>query len=454
MTLICPITVDLLVKMKIPKNSALSSLVLCGTMLAACSSEDFNMGEKFMGSTIRTVLIDTCTIRLSTVSIDSVVTSGKNSILTGSFSDTTFGSTECIAYIPFTVPGSAEPPEADIVFDSIDLKIILNGTWLGDTTVSHSFGVHLLDEVIALPDDEEYYSSWSVAYSTEPLTVFSFRPHPLLADTISVRLPDWLGEDLLNRIMDDDQQVLGSQERFMSYMKGIAITSAPGNKCVLGMAVSDTSMILRLHYHYSMLERTEALITINPFTERCFYGIDTDRSGTPFFNLRGKELPSSETGNMVLIQALTGAYVNIDFPYLNNLLELGGYCTVTEAILKISPVRGTYSRVVPLPKDLSMYVSNEDDVTLNYITTYTGDALQTGDLVKDDLFNIDTYYSYDITSFLQEQLGAIGIYKRKLQLIIPESSLAVTLNTLVAGDASHSGNQTQLKVKYLIYDDK
>lgn len=454
MTLICPKTADLFVKMKTPGYSVLSSLVLCGTMLAACSSDDFNIGEKFMGSTIRTILIDTCTIRLSTVSIDSLVTSGKNSVLTGSFSDTTFGSTKCIAYIPFTVPGSGNRPEADIVFDSIDLKIILNGTWFGDTTGSQTLRVHLLDEVIALPDDGEYYSSWSVAYSTEPLTVFSFKPHPNLADTISVRLPDWLGEDLLDKMMDDDQQVLGSQERFMDYLKGIAITTGPDNKCVLGMAVGDTSMILRMHYHYSMLQRTEAVITVNPFTERCFYSVDTDRSGTPFFNLQGKELPSYETGNMVLVQALTGAYVNIDFPYLNNLLELGDYCTVTEATLKIYPVRRTYSGAVPLPADLSMYISNEDDITLSYITTYTGDALQTGDLLKDDLFNIDTYYSFNITSFLQEQLGAFGIHRRKLQLIIPESKLAVTLNTLVAGDASHSRNRTQLKVKYLIYDDK
>jgi Domain of unknown function (DUF4270) len=454
MTLICPITADLYVNMKTPGYSALSSLMLCVTMLASCSSDDFTLGEKFMGSTIRTVLIDTCTVRLSTVSIDSVVTSGKNSILAGSFSDTTFGSTECIAYIPFTVPASSDPPDAVIVFDSIDLKIVLNGTWLGDTTVSHSFGVYLLDEVITLPDDGDFYSSWSVACSPEPLTLFSFKPHPGTADTISVRLPDWLGTDLLERIMDDDQQVLGSQERFMDYLKGIAITSGPDNKCVLGMTVSDTCMVLRLHYHYSMLERTEEIITVTPFTERCFYGAVTDRSGTPFFNLEGNELTSSATGNMVLIQALTGAYVSIDFPYLNNLLELGGYCTITEATLRIPPVRGTYSRFVPLPDVLSMYVSNEDDVTVSYITTYSGDALQTGNLVKDDLFNVDTYYSYDITSFLQEQLGAIGINKRELQLIIPESSLAVTLNTLVAGDINHSRNRTQLKVKYLIYDDK
>jgi len=230
------------------------------------------------------------------------------------------------------------------------------------------------------------------------------------------------------------------------------VTAGADNNAVLGLSLSDSSMVINLHYHYSLLERTEETITITPYTERCFYGVDTDRSGTVFSDLRGNVLPSGQTGNMVLIQALTGAYVKIEFPYLNNLLQLGDYSTITDASLLIYPVKGTYSEYVPLPEDLSMYVSNENDVTTEYITTYTGDALQTGNLVEDDLFNIDTYYTYDITSFLQEQLGSFGISSRNLQLIVPEASQAVSLNTLVAGDGSYSGKKMKLKVSYLIYD--
>jgi len=345
-------------------------------------------------------------------------------------------------------------PDADIVFDSIDLMISLNGTWIGDTTLFHSFGIHLLDEVIFLPDEEKYYSTWSVPYGNEPIALLRCKPHPLSGDTLSVRLPDQLGRDLLEKIMDDDQEVLGSQERFMNYFHGLAIAPDTENISVLGMATGDSSMLIRIHYHYSMFERTEGMVSIRSYADRCFYDVTTDRSGTPFNNLYGNELPSSMTGNMVLVQALAGSYVTIDFPYLNNLLELGDYCTVISASLIISPVRGTYSEEVPLPEDLSLYISNENDVTLGYITTYSGDALQTGNLVEDDLFNIETYYSYDITSFLQEQIGAIGIYRRKLQLIVPEASQAVTMHTLVAGDGSHYRNRMKLKVRYLIYDGK
>jgi Domain of unknown function (DUF4270) len=439
---------------KITEYSGFCLVVLCASLLSACADDDFNIGGRFIDSSIRTVLIDTCTIRLSTVSIDSVLTSGKNSVLAGSFSDTTFGQTECVAYVPFTVPGSVNLTDAEIVFDSIDLMMTLNGIWIGDTTIYHSFGVHLLDKVISLPDDENYYSTMSVPFGKEPIAVLRCKPHPLSGDTLSVRLPDQLGRDLLDKIMSDDQEVLGSQERFMDFFQGIALAAGSDINTVVGFAAGDSSMVIRIHFHYSTLDRTEGILTVTPYTSRCFYGVTTDRSGTPFSNLHGNELVSSVTGNMVLVQALTGSFVKIDFPYLNSLLEMGDHCTVTNASLKIYPVRGTYSRAVPLPEDLSLYVSNENDVKLGYITTYSGDALQTGNLLKDDLLNIETFYSYDITSFLQEQLGAIGIYRRKLQLIVPEASQAVTMHTLVAGDGMHYRNKMILRVSYLIYDGK
>lgn len=438
--------------MKIANRSVHILLLLYAALMTACTSEGFNMGEKFLDTDIRTVIIDTCSIRMSTVPIDSVVTSGKNSVLFGSFSDTTFGRTVCTAYVAFDVPKTQDPPDAEIKFDSISLALSPNGVWMGDTTISHSFNIYPLDEVITLPDDEEFYSTNSVTRGPDPLASFSLKPHPHESEDILVRLPDTLGISLLYKIMNDDEETLGSQDSFMEYLKGFAVTSGDINNNILGVKVSDTSTCIRIYYHYSTETRHKEVISITPFQERCFYGVTTDRDNTPFGNLHSNELPSSGTENMVLVQALTASYVKIEFPYLNNLLELGDFGTVTGAEMIIYPVRGTYSDAAPLPSDLSLYVSNEDDVTLSGITTYSGDALQTGDLVVDDIYNIETYYSYDITSFLEEQIGALGINIRNLQLIVPEDELAVSLNTLVAGDASHWRSRAKLRIKYLIYD--
>ena len=421
-------------------------------LMTACSSEGFNMGGKFLDTDIRTVIIDTCSIRMSTVSIDSVVTSGKNSIIAGSYSDKTSGRTECTAYVAFDVPATQDPPDAEIKFDSIALVMSLNGVWTGDTTIYQLFNIYPLDEVITLPDDEEFYSTDQVSRGSDPIASFSLKPHPLEGEAISVRLPDSLGTSILQKIMSYDEVTLGSQDRFMAYLKGFAVTAGDQNNNILGVNVSDTSMCIRIYYHYSTENRNEKVISITPLEERCFYGVTTDRDDTPFEGLKGHELPSSGTENMVLVQALTASYVKIEFPYLNNLLELGDFCTVISAALIIYPVKGTYSNAVPLPSGLSLYVSDEDDVAVSAITSYSGDALQTGDLVVDNLYNIETYYSYNITTFLTDQLGAIGINRRNLQLIVPEDKLASSFNTLVAGDASHERGRIKLKIRYLIYD--
>ena len=438
--------------MKTTKPLVRFIILLLAGLPAACISDDTGIGENFLDSSIRTIVTDTCSVSVSTVSIDSVVTSGHDMVLSGRYNDTTFGKTVCVPYIPFTVPSSYNFPDQEIIFDSINFEMVLNGSWFGDTVSYQEFNINLLEEVITLPDNGKYYSTWAVPYVQEPMMSFSFRPRPLSRDTISVRLPDHFGADLLERIISQDEDVLGSQERFMNYLKGVAITTAPDNSVVLGMTVGDSSMVMKLHYHYTALERTEGTITVTPYSDRCFYGVETDRDGTPFSGLSGKILSSGETENLVLIQALNGSYVKIEFPYLNNFLESGDFCFITNAWLFIYPVKGTYSDLMPLPDDMSLYISNENDVTMGYVTTYSGDALQTGNLVKDDLFGIETYYSYDITSFIQEQTGAFGINRRSLQLIVPESAQAVTLNTLVAGTGSYPGKSMKIKVTYLVYD--
>lgn len=432
------------------------SLLIFSVLITSCTNEDFIIGRKFLDSNIRTIYIDTCTVKLSTVSIDSVKTSNRNSVLAGSYNDPNAGYTVCTAYIPFALPIQPQLPEYDLIFDSLQLVMCLGSEWIGDTTRSNNFTIHKLSEPVVVPENGSFYSNNSVPFDEETLTEFSIRRESLSGDSVSVRLPDDLGMDLLDKLRDFDESVMGSQERFSNYLPGFAITAGDDNNNVLAFTVSeDSSMLLRVYYHYSTWVKTQGFVTIKPQSVQSFYGVVTDRSATPFKDLHASgELPSSKSGNKVLLQALTASYIKIEIPYLNDLLQLGDFSTVTAGALVIYPVRGSFSRINPLPANLSMYVSDENDVTQGYITSYSGESLQTGNLVTDELFGIETYYTYDITSFIQSQLGAFGIYKRNLKLTVPDEKLATSLNALVAGDMSHPGNRIKLKISYLIYDGK
>lgn len=432
------------------------TLLIFSALVTSCTSEDFVIGRKFLDSSVRTIMIDTCTVKLSTVSIDSVKTSNKNSVLAGRLVDPNSGTTVCTAFIPFGVPVQPQLPEYKMIFDSLQLVMCLGTQWIGDTTRFNYFRIHKLTEPVEPREGGEFYSTNSIPFEAEPLTEFSIKKESLRGDSVSIRLPDEFGSDLFEKMKVFDESVFGSQERFSSYLPGFALTAGDDNRNVLSFTVSeDSSMLLKIYYHYSTWVKTQGIITIKPLPTKCFYGVVTDRSGTPFEDLAAvKELPSSQSGNMVLIQALTGSYLKIEIPHLNDLLQLGDFSTVTAGALVIYPVKGSFSKLNPLPTNLSMYVSDENNVTQGYITTYSGESLQTGNLVTDELFGIDTYYTYDITSFLQGQLGAFGIYKRNLKLTVPEDKLATSLNTLVAGDMSHPKNKIKLKISYLIYDGK
>lgn len=425
-------------------------------MLTSCNSDSFMMGNNYLDSEVRAVLIDTCTVRMTTVPIDSVATSGKNLLLMGSYSDTTQGKLKCTSYISFAAPSSQTFPvrDAALHFDSLELRFRLNGTFMGDTTKYHKFYIHRLSNVIEVPENEKFYSNWSRPYDATPLTSFKFKPKPKGGEFIGVRLPDAMGADIFQKILDDDETIVDNVDGFLEYFKGFALTGEDGNNAILGAQLNDSSMVLRIHYHYSTYQKFTGKIDIKPKADRCFYGLKADRTGTIFEDLKTEEMPSAKTGHCVLVQALTASYVKIEIPYLNKILELGDFGAIVDAHLYFYPVYGTYSDAVPLPKDLSMYISDENNVSVSAITTYSGDELQTGNLTVDDNFNENTYYSYDITSFLKDQLGAFGIYSRNLQLIVPNSSLPTTLTTLVAGDSDHPKNRVKLKISYIIYDGK
>jgi len=446
--------------------------------VTGCTSDGFTLGGRYLDSDIHTTIIDTCTIKMTTMTIDSVATSGNGIGLVGHCYDPTYGDVYATTYATYNVPEKRELGD-EMIYDSIALMMKLSGTYFGDTTALHTIKVYGLDKTI--PEDDSFYSrrdEGEAYYSDNLLASHTFRPHPFTpvnpysypyhdnTNYFTIRLRDDFGSDLFNRIAKGDA-VLDNGAVFRDYFPGIAVTGEDDNESILGFTLKsdegkqnyanvDTLFGLRLYYHQSTYKTEKNTINISVDASRNFYGIKYDRQGSLFQDLTddNEEIPASSTGNMALVQSLTATYVKIEIPYINSLLELGDYGAIVEAYLLLYPVRGSYSDAKPLPQSLVMFTSNEDNVTLNTISNSTGSSAQTGDLVEDKMYNKDTYYSYDVTSFLNSQLGAVGIYKRNLQLICQKDSLSQTFNTVTFGDQKFEKDKTRLIIKYLIYENE
>ena len=169
------------------------------------------------------------------------------------------------------------------------------------------------------------------------------------------------------------------------------------------------------------------------------------------FPTENVEVYSSELNNRGILFGGIGWYSCIGFPYLNEILQQGERVSIESAYLKIYPEPKTWSEFNPLPDSLYLYIIDENNVTVDVVTDYLGTKIQSGTLIKDDSFAENTYYYFDISTFLQEELGAFGKYKHNLQLVFDEETYTQTFHNLTFSD-QEGKSPIVLQLTYKVYE--
>jgi hypothetical protein len=427
-------------------------LFLLITAASSCYDENSTYGERLVSSSFRNVRVDTSTVRVTSVLIDSLETSGKGIALTGEYTHPLWGKILSSAFIPYERPSYNTEADETVVLDSLVLLLSPNGYFVGDTTMPLTVRIHQLTEKISLNDNGYLYNKSSVAYDEAPLAVYTFKPKPGNPDFLEIRLSDALGHDLLTKFHARDQAI--SSDRFEDYFRGIAIIpEGEFNQTVLAFSVADTATAISLRYHITdELENNQELL-FKAKTETQFNRIIHDRTGTLMENypFRQVEIPSDSLGNRGILMCGTGWYVRLEFPYLNNFREQGEYVEIEQAYLKIYPEPGSYSTYNTLPDSIYLYIADENNVVTDAVKDYLGEEVQTGILMKDDTFDENTYYYFDVSDFIQQESGASGRYKHNLQLVYNAYDYTGTLKNLTIGDQKGRTPIT-LQITYTIYE--
>ncbi|MDD3064499.1 MAG: DUF4270 family protein, partial [Massilibacteroides sp.] len=400
------------------KNSFFFCLLALGIVLTSCYDETNTYGKQLVESAFRNASIDSCTVLVTAVRMDSVETSGTSTALIGRYTHANWGTVSAFTYIPYERPTYSTDIDVYVVMDSLVLRLAYNGYFMGDTNICQNFTVHRLTEKIVLNDNGYLYNTSSVQYSPEILGHCSFKPRPKSGERVKIRLSDELGKDLLTRFHSRDESV--SSDLFENYFKGLAIVPDEGTSTnVQGFAVSDSLSALYLHYHIFGDGDNEQILMFSPNTSTQFNHYEHDRKGSLL-----EDYPSGKTGissvnleNNGLVFGGLGWYSRLEFPYLNNLMMQGEQIDIETAVLKIYPKLKTYSSFNNLPDSIYLYIADENNVVVDAVTDYLGTEVQQGTLVKDDTFPENTYYYFDLTTFIREELGAFGIYKHNLQLV-------------------------------------
>ena len=425
--------------------------------LGSCDNSGMEIGDNWVHPSTRVVIIDTCTVNVSSVLLDSIPTSGGNYIFAGRYRSDNWGETKTSTYITFkkTTDYTYNPDvKVRAVLDSMMLILQPDSMLLGDTTKLMRLNVHRIREEVELNDEGYLYGHSSFAYDAEPFHVESYYPKPRRGRELEIRLPDEMGKEFLEKLVNHDED-METDEDFRKYFRGIVLRGDDSSEALLAFKADKDSLCrMVIYYHTIGEDRLEHEATFFPERHLLFTQVESDRTGTPLEGITfiDNEISSFNSNNLAFMEGLTGIYTKIEFPHLNRIRELGDHGAIVSATLRIYPLAGSFERLnySELPQKLQLYTSNEKNVTTGSITD-SNDQMQTGSLHYDEQLPDETYYTYDVTEFIKDQVGKIGVNKLHLQMI--GENYGYTLRNMVVGNQTVGDKNIHLYIKYALYDE-
>lgn len=422
-------------------------------LLLACVDENSQLGKSLVESSFRNVYADTCTVDISTIRTDSVETGGDTICQIGRIEDENWGEVSATYYAEFSTASFSPNEDYAYTFDSLVLVMKPSGHFWGDTLTRQRIAVHRLRYPIVLDNDDALYNTTSLPLEPTSLTTFSFLPRPGEGREVEVRLPDELGQKLLDDLVAQDDY-FDTQEKFKDEFPGLAFTAEADGSCITGFLVNDSAMVINLHYHERSSVSSEQVLTFKVNTEYAYTGISHDPTGTPLADIEsGIEnlVHSSSIGCKAYMQGLTGYYNQLEFPFLNNLLDAGEVVSVESATLYLYPLSGSHE-ASQLPEDIRLYITDENNVLEDYVYGSDGVTVQTGNLTIDKMYGRETYYSFDLTEFIRNNLGTWGSKRQKLLMSLTDEESATTFNQVIFANDPAQERQCRLDVRYKVYE--
>ncbi|OIR05457.1 hypothetical protein GALL_125090 [mine drainage metagenome] len=432
---------------------------------ASCTKPDIQFGQELLNiSNTQIVMIDTFAPKLSTVYVDSFVTSGKGIGLTGGYTDPLFGKISSQTFLELTPPpyvknntGSANATYDNTIYDSLTLIIKLKkGNYYGDTTKTIQINVHRLSQLITPPNyGSLLYNIDTTAVYPTPLGSGTFTIYPARTDTLAVRLNDNLGHELYNKLKNTNDVDVQSAANFLQYFKGLRISSPALSNLAIGIK---DSVIMRMYYRkfgmYVFNEHTDFTLSN---TSHQYNNITVDRTGKPLAGISSanREILSESTGNKAYLQSITGSIVKITFPSMFDIKQLPSFAKLMNVKLIIRPMQNSY-QFYALPPLLRLSVTTTAANTIgndiSAVSANGGAAAQTGNLSFDFLNGLNTNYSYDLTAYFKSMLNSNTTFypgdHNGLLLSPPVGAFESSFNRVIVGNNGNILGRLELQVSY------
>lgn len=342
-------------------QTSFASLFVIALLTIACEDPISEIGSELIlpNDKFGTYVTDTTTLELSTVLLDSNITSQNNRLLFGRYVDPIFGSVEARPYFEVTSFDTLRG-DANSIIDSVVLRLGYNH-YAGDTLQPINMTVHRVKEKIgkniggltlnlieSLLYKSTYFNTSSLSYDSNPIGgLNNFKPRPQatktrvskqdsLYNTLNVKLNNAIGKEILSLGKN------GNDINFKEAFKGLVlIPGANDNGSILGFEPSNSptyndgrpnfsfkSSFLGVYYHTPNKKDTlrnvfPVSFEISPNYNNRFNQIITQRTGVlAALKKPNDEIKAGATGE-IYVQGSTGVSGRIRFPNLLNLAKDG-----------------------------------------------------------------------------------------------------------------------------------
>ncbi len=282
------------------------------------------MGSDYVNSQTGYQLIDTLSVNLSTIIIDTLKAPSSGSILLGHHSDETFGDVSCSSFFQLGIPDTLNIETTD-TYDSLALVLTYNKYAYGDTTLLQKILVHQLTEVID-EKDSLITNQTTYEYNPNPIGSIVYTPSPNNpVDTLVIRIDDAIGRDLYTKIIQENSIVTNIND-FIDYFKGLALIVDDAYKgCIVGFE-GDVGKVKLSFFTTRKAYDTEHLVHEFSLynTSKQFNHITHDFSTTQLSALINQKnpLPSTETNGLAYLYGGIGLAIRVDYPSLGDFYTL------------------------------------------------------------------------------------------------------------------------------------
>lgn len=435
-----------------PRNVCRTFVFCCFTLIA-CQKKEIQFGSGLPESFTRLLTVDTVTPFLSTVVLDSFPTSGNNILFVGRTEDPYMGPTIAQTFfqlgLPSNVPNAAIPTDA--IYDSLVMVLHPKYNWYGDTSKPISFTAYEMAEQADFTYASRLWNTGKFSWLPTPLGSVTKALSPA-RDSLVFKIGNTKGAEMFQKIRDKDA-AFQTSEAWLNYFKGITIKSNVTDKGAVYSFNTDSSTALRIHYHttwpYFEKHTIDFYITRPEYQ---FNQILTDRTGTPLKKTQDgqEEFYPADANPYAYSQTGTGVMLKVKFPSLQDIKTLGKTIKLLQAILILKPVEGSFDQYTfPLSTSLYMAQTNATNLIGDAITNITGDGTLTAAPVIDNVYRLNTNYSYDVTHYISYLLGLNNSAETGMFVLEENPGSATRFNRAIIGNKQNPKYISQLKLTLL-----